>query len=267
MSADDWCTLCEGVFDRKGADPILEVKMLGPERRVHESCWVTLTDNKPQADGFEREVMSGVLAHEEEKGIGRWLLWRPDMSDPLSKYTVLIRSPVDPERLPRGAHKGNPNKRWKELTAKGTKAQWSESILELLLDGNPRTFNHICVELADITADVAFGKAPEKALWKLVDMGALLRSERTPVRFAINDVPPALQLGEIYPKARGAGGMLIKRVGGDPGAYWYTVREDVAADAKPHPDDVSTYGVDNDGPFRSYDKNEHALVSLLKLEG
>ncbi len=259
MTTDSWCTLCEGKLDGDA----LEVKMLGPERRVHGSCWKTLTDHKPQGDGFARELMSAVLAHEEGKDIGRWLLWRPDMSDPLSKYTVLIRSPVDPERSPRGTRSVD----WKELTAKGTEAQWAESILELLLDGTPRTFNRICVEVADITADVAFEKSPNNALWSLVDMGALTRSERTPVRFRINDVPPVLELGETYPKARGAGGFLIKRVGGDPGAYWYTVREDVAADAKRHQDDVCTYGVDDGGPFRSYDKNEHALVPLLKPKG
>lgn len=263
MTADGWCTLCGDAAKPGPGDPILEVKMLGPERRVHDSCWTELAGKGPQPDGFGREIMGAILAHEEEEGIGRWLLWRPDMSDPMSKYTVLIRSPVDPERSPRGAHRAD----WKELTAKGTETQWAEAILDLLLDGAPRTFNHICVELADITADVASQKTPEKALWSLVDMGALVWSERTPIRFRINDDPPALELGESYPKARGEGGMRITRVGGEAGKYWYTVREDVAANLTPKPDDVCTYGVDDDGTFRSYDKNEHALVPLLKLEG
>lgn len=46
---------------------------------------------------------------------------------------------------------------------------WKERILHLLHDGEPRTFNRICVELTGTTADVWHTKEPDEALWALCE--------------------------------------------------------------------------------------------------
>ncbi len=100
----------------------------------------------------------------------------PDRSD-LSRYTHLIRSKYDPEEtMEHGALKhdaegnvvgGRDPTHWKTSKQRSVPVFMAE-IRKLLSDGNPRTFNRICVELTGTTADVMLEKPIDEALWELV---------------------------------------------------------------------------------------------------
>ncbi len=73
-------------------------------------------------------------------------------------YVVLIRDYRDPERPPRKGVKDperdvTPHRTIATVTADA----WAARVMALLADGVARTFNRIAVELAGITADIAFG--------------------------------------------------------------------------------------------------------------
>ncbi len=51
--------------------------------------------------------------------------------------------------------------------------RWPDAIVAKLADGTPRTFNALCVEIDNVTADAAACEAPELALWDLVTDGVL----------------------------------------------------------------------------------------------
>lgn len=100
----------------------------------------------------------------------------PDRSG-LSRYTHLIRSKYDPEEtMARGRLKydeagnvvsGRDPTHWKSDKQRSVPVFMAE-IRKLLSDGNPRTFNRICVELTGTTADVMLEKPIDEALWELV---------------------------------------------------------------------------------------------------
>lgn len=101
----------------------------------------------------------------------RWEYRRgmPDRSG-LASFTHLIRWRGDgAETMDRGSGKRDPL-HWRKA---GTVAQFVESIRALMLDGRARTFNRICIEMTGATSDVWFGKAPDAALWSLVESGEL----------------------------------------------------------------------------------------------
>lgn len=255
MTADDFCTLCSEPLDRARETPI-EVKLCGPDRRFHAACWEA-------ARGVDdAELMRMVVGHEDAEGITPWELGLPDRSG-AAAYAHIVRGPFDPQRSPRpGRRGGRGADAWKAKVA--DPAAWRERIVGLLLDGTPRTFNAICVELADVTADVAFREAPDQALWELVEWRLLQWSARSPVRFRVNPDPPALLVGSEYARARGGAPVRVDAVHGGPGGYWYSVSEPYDPAAKPPKlDDVFTYGQDGRGPVRSYDQHEHALVAKL----
>lgn len=90
-------------------------------------------------------------------------------------YTHLIRSRFDaPETLGRGFTNGKANGRkhdhWRHTFSVD---EYKKKIAKLMKDGDALTFNSICVELTGTTADVWFGKPPDKALWALVKDGTL----------------------------------------------------------------------------------------------
>lgn len=109
----------------------------------------------------------------------------------LAAFTILIRSPDDPER-------GDIRKMPEHL--RDRKAEWlrkmkkmpvdvaAEMIFDLLGDGYPRTFNRISVELWDKTADVLFEQPPFHAIWKLVADKRIEHTMRSPVLFRRCDV-------------------------------------------------------------------------------
>ncbi len=63
---------------------------------------------------------------------------------------------------------------WRKLE-QGKVDEWASAIVALMSDGQPRTFNGIIIDLTDArcTADTAFGKDPDLALWKLVEARTL----------------------------------------------------------------------------------------------
>jgi hypothetical protein len=102
----------------------------------------------------------------------------------LAAYAILVRAPGDPERRSReerhaamgvAAAVGE----WKQL-AKVPQDTWVDWFRWLLADGTPRTFNAMCVELADATADVAPDNA-EAALWALKAAGVVEHTSDVPV--------------------------------------------------------------------------------------
>ena len=107
--------------------------------------------------------------------------WRPK-----APYTHLVRSTDDPDRSPREARKGQ-EAAWRLKLGKKTQPQWRDRIVELLADGEARTFNRICVELGDVTADMGYLMAPDEALWALVVEGAVKHTLETPVLFKAVD--------------------------------------------------------------------------------
>jgi hypothetical protein len=111
----------------------------------------------------------------------------PDLSAPLSRYTVFIRAPWDPERQSReerrerlGSHKAAATEwqQWRRASAE----DWCARIVGLLEDGIPRTLNRIAVELVDATAD-AVGDTAEAGLWLAVERGLLWWTREVPIHF------------------------------------------------------------------------------------
>lgn len=102
----------------------------------------------------------------------------------LAGYVILVRAPGDPERRSREARHAAMGREaagseWKSLAKVGVEA-WAERFRALLSDGRPRTYNALCVEAADATADVAPDNA-EAALWLLKDRGLVEHTIDAPV--------------------------------------------------------------------------------------
>lgn len=101
-------------------------------------------------------------------------------------YLHIVRGSDDPARRQRATERadaGGDSQVWRKLFRKATTEQWRKAICDHLADGVPRTFNRIMVELADMTADVAFDKAPDRALWELVEAGTLEHTLEAPIYF------------------------------------------------------------------------------------
>lgn len=100
-----------------------------------------------------------------------------------AQYIVLIRAPGDPdETRARGGGAGR-TAFWRGQMRPEHEPHWKALIWNLLRDGRPRTFNRLCVEIAGVTADVAAGKAPEQALWALVEDRYVEHTLRAPILF------------------------------------------------------------------------------------
>lgn len=100
----------------------------------------------------------------------------------MDRYVHIVRAPDDPERKPREERRGK-EMEWRTACNDDRTEQWEEAILTHLSDGEPRTFNRMLVEMCDMTADVAFEKAPDKALWHLVDTYRLEFRNEAPILF------------------------------------------------------------------------------------
>lgn len=115
-----------------------------------------------------------------------WTRCRPNYdAHPMAKYTIMIRGPDDPERMPREAH---PNGRQPDMAPHRTIAKMDilrlkRIILNHLSDGEPRTFNRIGVELWDKTADLLGGTKIETALWDLCVEGSVAFTDHAPILF------------------------------------------------------------------------------------
>jgi hypothetical protein len=102
----------------------------------------------------------------------------------LAAYAILVRAPGDPERRSREERNEAMGREaagteWKQL-AKVKVDKWAGRFRALLSDGRPRTYNALCVEAADATADVAPDNA-EAALWLLKDRGLVEHTSDVPV--------------------------------------------------------------------------------------
>jgi len=127
----------------------------------------------------------------EYVGEAVWTSGPVDRSGPAA-YVHLVRSPDDPQRISRAARKdlGKGPVSWCGDMKASAKPEWLERIPELLGDGKPRTFNAIVLEVSGgvYTADAAFGKAPDNALWELVTAGRVEHTLVAPVLFRLAEV-------------------------------------------------------------------------------
>jgi hypothetical protein len=100
---------------------------------------------------------------------------------------TVIRGPDDPERRPREARPDSDRALNAVLKLNQIKKlsvdELKPIIRDALDDGEPRTFNRICVELWDRTADLLFGERPEEALWQLAEAGEVAFTREAPVYF------------------------------------------------------------------------------------
>ena len=118
-----------------------------------------------------------------------------DRSGP-GAYVHLIRSDTDPKRLSREEHRAlrekegrSPATAWRrDLSILPQSVdRWRQVIGVLLEDGEPRTFNRLCLELTEFayTGDVCFRKGPDIALWRMVDASLVEHSIEAPVLFRL----------------------------------------------------------------------------------
>ncbi len=102
----------------------------------------------------------------------------------MARYLHIIRAAGDPERTPRP--KGGRQDRAPHRTlAAASPVACEAEILELLADGEARTFNRIGVELLDHTADTLMGSPYDTALWTLVARDELEHTLDAPVLFRL----------------------------------------------------------------------------------
>lgn len=112
-----------------------------------------------------------------------WTHCRPDYdAHPMAKYTIMIRAPDDPERLPRPP--GGQADRFPHHTIAGMEVKTIKRILlKHLDDGVARTLNRMGVELWDKTGDTTGGSKIETALWELCVEGQLAFTSHSPILF------------------------------------------------------------------------------------
>ena len=74
---------------------------------------------------------------------------------------------------------------WKSL--EGHADEWAATILEYMADGKPRTFNRLVLELTDYhhTADNAFKRGPDQAIWLLVQASQIEHTLEAPIQFRL----------------------------------------------------------------------------------
>lgn len=198
-NSDPFCTLCDRGFDEGDS---VEVKILGPVRRVHGACWKELTGHKPLPNRG-KVVLEAILELEEERGLVQWCV-----GVSLNGYAT-TPSPLDLCDFP------------KPLAYKPTtREEWHELIVGLLVDGRPRTFNAIWFELAGdmLRLSQEIGALDDLLSWRIVQW-----STRCPTRFRLNPILPLLEVGREYPQKKGGSVIKILSIVGDPGAYRYAV--------------------------------------------
>ena len=111
---------------------------------------------------------------------------RPELSDPTDKYIIMIRGPDDPERSSRKERQKRGERHdWYRSLNKKPVGEWKLLLLANLADGIPKTFNRICVEIMDKTADMVAGYNPEEALWNLCGDGKVEFTGHAPTLFRI----------------------------------------------------------------------------------
>ena len=124
-----------------------------------------------------------ILARTQE--IDGWATgWRPCTSG-RAQYTIMIRSPLDPERSPR-PRGGRKDKAPHRALEKTRSDHWKSDLLSALGEHGPCTFNAISVLLLDQTADITSGTPIEEALWQLACERRVAFTLTAPILFKIN---------------------------------------------------------------------------------
>jgi hypothetical protein len=106
----------------------------------------------------------------------------------LSRFTLAIRGESDPTDTAQGRRNRGEDwasrgmLTWKDINKRGI-VGWKEMIWDCLADGEPRTFNHITVDICDRTADICLQRNPEWALWDLVHAKVVEHTHIAPIRF------------------------------------------------------------------------------------
>ena len=101
----------------------------------------------------------------------------------MADYLHLVRAKGDPERSP---ERGTDNMAtWRRKLLKQSAIGWSEDLVRYLTGQQPMTFNRMCVELIDKTADVCHGTPIEEALWMLVEQGHVEHTIELPILFRL----------------------------------------------------------------------------------
>jgi hypothetical protein len=104
---------------------------------------------------------------------------RPDTSGAYA-YVIMIMASEDPKRSPR---KKGSDKTPHQTLRKDDPESWRAGFMRILGDGKPRTFNALCIMLADLNASICGGEMPEEVLWQLVEAGAVEYTMHAPVMF------------------------------------------------------------------------------------
>ena len=108
----------------------------------------------------------------------------------MTRFLHLVQGPKDPERSgsTRAEKRGWADDRAHTARVSGRAAKdkltvdvAARLILELLADGEHRTFNRICVELFDRPADVMFEGPADQAVWSLAAQGLLEFTNESPI--------------------------------------------------------------------------------------
>lgn len=97
----------------------------------------------------------------------------------------LIPSVSDPAAPPRGSGRSRDDARLRRGLDHLPPRRVDSTIVSLMRDGSPRTFNRMCVESFGRRAEVLFGSAFERSLWDLVRRRILVYTRRAPVRFRL----------------------------------------------------------------------------------
>lgn len=152
-----------------------------------------VTESLPIAFAIEHLAKTnGLEIGEKATKASRWLTgpWWPKDRHPMSGFMHVVRGPFDGDRKSReerrrGRKKGEAMVAWKKDLDAGKPDRWEKPILQLMRDGRPRTFNEIMLEITNgnYTADTAYTKDPDKALWSLVESKQLEHTTQEPVLF------------------------------------------------------------------------------------
>lgn len=174
--------------------------------------------SKPVEPGVElyRRQVEGEdeFARQLDSTVDEW--WtQPPAREGAHQYTVMVRSPLDPERAPRP--EGGQKDRRPHLTFNKMEVEQLEAALlgelERLADREiSPTFNELGVNLWDKTADVMGGTKVEDALWNLVRQGKVEYTPRAPVRFRTRRAETQAQPDPDAPPLREASRAPVRAV-------------------------------------------------------
>ena len=116
--------------------------------------------------------------------------WRtgPLEREGMETYLHMVRATDDPERSPRakmGTKGSDPTREYAKRLRKDTPRHWAERIAEHIADGKARTYNRICVEMLDKTADVLHDTPFDDAIWLLVEEKRVEHTCEIPILFRL----------------------------------------------------------------------------------